>query len=375
MKDTINVIYTVKNNGQDIKKLAQNIAIGQTIGAWNELAGNQRLQISKHLAEIVSIEEAAYISTIKIAFPIINFGSDLGALLTSIFGKISLTPKIKLEDIEFSQAYLELFKGPRFGINKIREMIGKNGACQGKPLLMCIFKPCLGLSASDLGNMFYIQAEAGINLIKDDEILYDQDFNMTLKRLEACLKAREKANTKTIYAINLTGQANEILPRAEELQKNGANCILFNYISYGLPFLAALRQTISIPIMAHPAFSGAMCMSSNSGVSEVLLLGKLPRIAGADFVLFPSPYGSLAWDKNVTKNIQKELTKELYHIQPSWPVPSAGVKPSMVKEIVLDFGQDIVINAGTGVWEHKDGATSGAKEFIKEVESLSLIKA
>ena len=368
-KDTINVTYTVKNDSRDIKKLANNIAIGQTVGTWNELSGNVRLQISKHLAEVVSIEESSFTSTIKIAYPIENFKDDLGALLTAVFGKISLVPKIKLEDIEFSHQYLEQFKGPRFGIAGIRDILGK----YEKPLLMSIFKPCLGLSASEIGSMFYMQAEAGIDLVKDDEILYDHDFSMTLKRLETCLASREKSGSKIIYAINLTGQANEILDRAIQLEKNGANCILFNYVSYGLPLLAALRHTISIPIMAHPAFSGAMCLNNSSGLSEQLLLAKLPRIAGADFVLFPSPYGSLAWEKDITQSIKKELTKILYHVKPTWPVPSAGIKANMVKETVIDFGEDIVINAGTAVWEHKDGGLAGAKEFINEVNNLAAI--
>ena len=368
-KDTINVIYTVKKDSKDINKLAKNIAIGQTTGIWDELSQNVRLQVSKHVAEVISIEEHEYTTNIKIAFPIENFGSDIAALLTAVYGKISLAPKIKLEDIEFSQSYLEQFKGPKFGISGIREILSK----KDKPLLMSIFKPCLGLSASELGSMFYTQAEAGFDLVKDDEILYDHDFDLTLKRLEACLQAKEKAKAKTTYAINLTGQANEILYRGKELERNGANCILFNYLSYGLPMLAALRQTISIPIMAHPAFAGAMCMSNNSGLSEQLLLGKLPRILGADFVLFPSHYGSIAWEKTITKNIQKELTRPLFHLKPTWPVPSAGIKSDMVKEIVIDFGEDIVINAGTAVWEYKDGGLAGAKEFVKEVESLKIV--
>ena len=368
-KDTIVAVYTVKKDGRDIKKFAEAIAVGQTTGTWNELSGNLRLQVSKHVAEVISIEESEFTSTVKISFPLENFGSDLGALLTAVYGKISLAPKIKLEDIEFSQKYLNLFKGPKFGIAGIRELIGK----KNKPLLMSIFKPCLGLTPGELGTMFYSQAEAGFDLVKDDEILYDSDFNVTLKRLEECLKVKEKTNSKTIYAINLTGEANEILNRALQLEKNGANCILFNYVSYGLPLLSALRKTISIPIMAHPAFAGSMCMSSNSGLSEKLLLGGFPRIAGADFVLFPSPYGSLGWNKDVTKDIQNKLAKPLSNMKPAWPVPSAGVKASMVKEIALDFGEDIVINAGTAVWEHKEGGKAGAKEFIKEIENLSLV--
>lgn len=367
-KETIQAVYTVKNDGRDIKKLANAIAIGQTVGT-SELTGNIRLQVAKHMAEVISIEESTFTSTIKIAFPVANFGNDLGALLTAVYGKISLLPKIKLEDIEFSESYLRLFRGPRFGIKGIRELLGKKDI----PLLMSIFKPCLGLAPGELGSMFEIQAEAGIDLVKDDEILYDIDFTQCLRRLEACLKVRERTKSKTIYAINLTGPADELLHRASQLERNGAHCILFNYVSYGLPLLAALRSEIAIPIMAHPAFAGSMCMSSNSGLSEYLLLGKLPRLAGADFVLFPSSYGSVAWEKNITNAIHKELTRPLFHIQPSWPAPSAGIKADMVKQIVIDCGVDIVINAGTAVWEHKDGGAAGAKEFIKELENLSLV--
>lgn len=370
-KATICATYTIKKEGRDIKKFAQDIAIGQSTGAWHELPANIRLNISKHLAEVVEIKEHEFTCEIKIAFPIENFGNDPGALLTALYGKISLAPKIKLEDIEFTEAYISLFKGPSYGIKNIRKKLGK----YDKPLLMSIFKPCMGLTPNELGNMFETQAEVGIDLVKDDEILYDKEFTQTLKRLATCLKVKEKLGAKIIYAINLTGEASELLERAAELEKNGAECILFNYVAYGLPLLNSLRKAISIPIMAHPAFSGAMCRSTNSGLSESLLLGKLPRLFGADFVLFPSPYGSLAWEKDVTEKIQEELTKELFNIEPTWPVPSAGIKASMVKQIVKDFGNDIVINAGTAVWGHHNGGKAGALEFVKEVENLAPIKA
>ncbi len=370
-QEKIVAVYRVKNEGRDIKNLAENIAIGQSIGTWMELPGNIRLQISKHLAEVIAVEESSYTSIIKIAFPVENFGSDLAALLTALYGKISLAPKIKLEDIEFSEKYLDQFKGPKNSIREIRALLGK----ENKPLLMSIFKPCLGLTPGELGNMFLTQAEAGFDFVKDDEILYDENFNSTLKRLEACLKAKDKANAKTLYAINLTGKADELLNRAVELEKNGAACILFNYLTYGLPLLCALRQKISIPILVHPAFAGAICSSSTSGLSEELLLSKLPRIAGADLVIFPSPYGSLGWDKDITRNISSALIKPLGNLKPAWPVPSAGIKSNMIKEIVLDFGTDIVINAGTAVWEHKDGGKAGALEFIKEIENLALVSS
>ena len=368
-KETITAVYTIKNESRDIKKFAESIAVGQTLGAWEELPGKLKSSISQHLAHVVSIEESEYSSTIKIAFPIINFGDDIGAMLTAIFGKISLVPKIKLEDIEFSEDYLKLFKGPRYGIDGIRNILNK----PNEPLLMSIFKPCLGITTEMLGEMFLSQAEAGIDLVKDDEILYDKDLDSTLKRLEACLKAKDKANAKTIYAISLTGKANEILQRAKKLEENGANCFLFNYVAYGFPMLQALREETNIPIMAHPAFSGSMCHGAYSGLSEHLILGKLPRILGADIILFPSPYGSLAWEKEITQEIFNSHTKELPNIKKSFPSPSAGIKASMIPKIIHDFGKDVIINAGTAVWSHTDGGKAGALEFINSLAEANYI--
>ncbi len=79
----------------------------------------------------------------------------------------------------------------------------------------------------------------------------------------------------------------------------GADILLFNVFSYGLDVLQSLAEDdeIPVPIMAHPAVSGAYSASKLYGVSSPLLLGKLLRYAGADFSLFPSPYGSVALEK------------------------------------------------------------------------------
>ena len=78
----------------------------------------------------------------------------------------------------------------------------------------------------------------------------------------------------------------------------GADILLFNVFAYGLDVLQSLAEDdeIPVPIMAHPAVSGAYSASKLYGVSSPLLLGKL-RYAGADFSLFPSPYGSVALEK------------------------------------------------------------------------------
>lgn len=90
--------------------------------------------------------------------------------------------------------------------------------------------------------------------------------------------------------------------------------MLFNVFAYGLDVLQSLAEDpdVTVPIMAHPAVSGASTASSLYGFSSSLLLGKLLRISGADFSLFPSPYGSVALDRKEALGIAENcLKKEL----------------------------------------------------------------
>ncbi len=147
--------------------------------------------------------------------------------------------------------------------------------------------------------------------------------------------------------------------------------LLFNVFTYGLDVLQALREDddIRLPIMAHPSFSGAIASSHVYGVSYALLLGKLLRMAGADFSLFPSPYGSVALEKQQTLAIAEELTKEEPFVR-TFPVPSAGIHPGLVPLLIRDFGIDCVINAGGGVHGHPAGAVGGGQAFRAAVEAV-----
>ncbi len=129
-------------------------------------------------------------------------------------------------------------------------------------------------------------------------------------------------------------------------------------------------KEVSIPIMAHPAVSGAVTPSEFYGVSNELLLGKLLRYAGADFSLFPSPYGSVALPKEQALGIRDALTVADNQFKSTLPVPSAGIHPGLVPLLYQDFGNDAVINAGGGVHGHKLGGAAGAKAFRQAVDAV-----
>ncbi|EZP78905.1 2,3-diketo-5-methylthiopentyl-1-phosphate enolase [Parageobacillus genomosp. 1] len=370
---------------KDIKKKAEGIALGLTVGTWTDLPLLEQEQLRKHKGEVVHIQELEeservnqYFgkrlkrAIVQIAYPTVNFSADIPALLATVFGKLSLDGEVKLLDVTLPDAWKKQFPGPRFGIDGIRQKVN----VYDRPLLMSIFKGIIGRDLAYLTEQLKQQAFGGVDLVKDDEILFDSDVLPFEKRIadgKAVLnEVFEQTGKRTLYAVNLTGKMFELKEKAKRAVELGADVLLFNVFVYGLDVLQGLREDeeIAIPIMAHPAFSGALTPSEFYGVKASLLLGKLLRLAGADFVLFPSPYGSVAIDKEEALGIAKELTDEKEPLKQAFPVPSAGIHPGLVPLLFRDFGVNSVVNAGGGIHGHPDGAAGGGKAFRAAIDAV-----
>ncbi|CUA79090.1 2,3-diketo-5-methylthiopentyl-1-phosphate enolase [Anoxybacillus suryakundensis] len=379
----ITATYLIHDD-KDLAKKAEGIALGLTVGSWTDLPQLEQEQLKKHKGIVQSIEELEEderVNTffgkrlkralVRISYPSVNFSADLPAILTTTFGKLSLDGTIKLIDLTFSDELKRAFPGPRFGIDGIREKLG----VFHRPLVMSIFKAVIGRDLQYVTEQLKLQALGGVDLVKDDEILFDNDLTPFDKRIvagkQALQEVYEQTGHRTLYAVNLTGKTFQLKEKAKKAAELGADVLLFNVFTYGLDVLQALREDddIRLPIMAHPSFSGAVASSRVYGVSYALLLGKLLRMAGADFSLFPSPYGSVALEKEQTVAIRDELTKEEPFLR-AFPVPSAGIHPGLVPLLVRDFGIDSVINAGGGVHGHPSGAVGGGQAFRAAVEAV-----
>jgi 2,3-diketo-5-methylthiopentyl-1-phosphate enolase len=213
-------------------------------------------------------------------------------------------------------------------------------------------------------------------LIKDDEILFENPLTPLEKRVEACMEAARKASEETgqklLYAVNLTGPTSQLADNARKAIAAGANALLFNVLAYGYDVLHELSKdpSISVPIAAHPAVGGAYYQSPYYGIGASVLFGKLMRLAGADLVLFPSPYGSVVMPKEENMAVKEVLLAETDGLKASFPVPSAGIHPGLVPLILRDFGQDVVVNAGGGVHGHPLGTAAGGKAFRQAIDAV-----
>jgi len=360
-KDYVIATYRLAASG-DLTKKAETIALGMTVGSWTGLPAARQEALDRHAGRVVTVEG----NLIRIAYPLANLTPDLPALLTCTFGKLSMDGKIRLVDLTLPPHFAVAFAGPKLGVEGVRERLGVHG----RPLLMSIFKSCVGLTLAELAEGFFQQALGGVDLIKDDEIFFNDSEAPFEQRLEACLKAGERARRETgqavLYAINLTGPVHQLPEKARRAVRLGANALLINVLPYGFDLLQRLAEDpeITVPLVAHPALAGALYPSDDYGIAAPLLLGTLMRLAGADLVLFPSPYGGMALERSEALDLASRLTDKSYlpH-RPAFPVPSAGIHPGMAPHMLDDFGLDVVINAGGGIHGHPGGAAAGGRAF------------
>lgn len=373
--------YQLYGKPGSFEKKAEGIALGLTIGSWTNLPLLEQEQLKQHKGNVISIKEfeenphplksGLIKAEVSIAYPSANFSADLPAILTTVFGKLSLDGEVKLLDLDFSDELLKHFPGPRFGIEEIRHTLGVTG----RPLLMSIFKGVIGRDLDYLSTQLRQQALGGVDLVKDDEILFDNPLTPFEKRIiagkEVLTQVYEETGHRTLYAVNLSGRTSELRSKARKARELGADALLFNVHAYGFDVMQELAEDddIALPLMAHPAFSGAFTSSAFYGLATPLALGKLTRYAGADFSLFPSPYGSVALEKVSALSLGEELTKKS-SLKRSFPVPSAGIHPGLVPLLMADYGIDSVINAGGGIHGHPAGAIGGGQAFRQAIDAV-----
>ena len=351
--------------GVDAVKQAKIIAVGQTAGTWNERFAVREESLRSHLATVTNIHtESTGESIATVSFPESNVENDIPSLLTMIFGKYSMGGMAKVMAVRLPKNY---GMRPKLGISGIRNRLG----IFDRPLVMAIFKPALGLTANDHAEILAEVAIAGLDIIKDDEIMGNLASAPTLARLSACreviAKLKQETGRTILYAINVTGNATKIVENARMLVKEGANALLLNVLTYGFSVLEAIASDpeINVPIFAHPALAGAFCISPDSGMAYSVVLGTLMAHAGADAVLYPAHYGNLPFDATEEGKIRDNLRN-----RGVFPVPSAGIHPGIIPKVLTDYGNDVILNAGTGIMDHPDGPGMGVKAFFEALDRV-----
>ncbi|MHA1650155.1 MAG: RuBisCO large subunit C-terminal-like domain-containing protein [Candidatus Helarchaeota archaeon] len=367
-------------------KLAQAIAIEQSTGTWTPVPGETPEVRKRHVAKVVSLsqlpdyeherpspKEEKYRQVIlQIAFPAENVWNQLSLLLTAIFGNISMGGRLKMIDVRFPKKWLAEFKGPKFGIEGIRKLL----KIPKRPLLNNMIKPCVYDSLEVGRDLFYKAAVGGCDIIKDDELLANQPFNPISERIPAYMEMVDRAKSETgedtLFTVNITDKMPDILENADKAIDLGANALMINYPVVGLEVMRAICEdpSINVPVLGHMDFAGAMYMAPQFGVSSHLILAKLPRIAGADILVHPAPYGKASVLQDKFERVAHTMRMPMHNIKPMFPMPSGGITVGMVDKCIDALGPDIVIGSGGGIHAHPDGPIAGAKAFRQAIDAV-----
>jgi ribulose-bisphosphate carboxylase large chain len=319
---------------------------------------------------------------VTVSWSVDNFGYNLPVLISTLQGNLYELRQftgLKLIDIEFPAEYVDHFRGPAFGINGSRQLT----KVVNRPLIGTIIKPSIGLTPGQTADIVSTLADAGIDFVKDDELLSSSANSPFEKRVDAVMKivnaTADKTGKKIMYAFNISGEVDEMLHRYEYIIKAGGICAMVSINSVGLAGTKKICDIGELAIHAHRNGWGMLTRHPLLGI-EFPAYEKIWRLAGVD-QLHVNGIQNKFWeeDDSVVRSIKCCLTPFGNH-NSVLPVVSSGQWGGQAPETYRRTKTvDLLYMAGGGIMAHPSGAAAGVKALHQAweaaVEGLSVSEA
>lgn len=340
------IYVTYKFTGEDPKAIAEVIRAEQTIEFPFELAPAWiQEEVVGKVEEISSTDITTHLITISYN-PNVT-GGELNQFLNVLWGNVSLFPGIKIVDLKLPEIFLSKYKGPRFGVNGLRELFG----APTRPLVSTALKP-MGSDARTLAEMARTLALAGFDLIKDDHSLANQPWATWKERVTLVARAVREANEatggKSVYAPSLNLPFDQIADAAHTAKDLGAGALLVlpGITGFDSLRLLAADDSLALPIQGHPAMLGSLVTSKSEGISHGIALGTLMRLAGADISIFPNVGGRFSFTKDQCLDITEKSREKLGNLKPMLVSPAGGMTLERIPEMIDMYGKDSALLIG-----------------------------
>jgi len=367
-KERFKVAYHLRGTKEEAQTLANEICIEQTIEFPPDLVtkGDIRDHIFGRLESLEPVCGDSWEAVISYAIETV--GMELTQLLNVIFGNSSLKPWIRVERLEFSQSILNIFKGPRFGIQGLRKLLD----VPRRPLFCTAIKP-MGLPVKDLEELAYRFALGGVDMIKDDHGLADQPFHPYKERVERCAQAVLKANAQTggkcLYIPNLSCSTDQIVEKAYFAKEKGAGALMIapGLTGFDTMKMIAEDDKLGLPVICHPALLGSFVSSHGSGMSHRVVFGQLPRIAGADATIYPNYGGRFSFSISDCKSIVLGTTEPMNPIKPIFSMPGGGMSFERIPEMIETYGKDMIFLIGGALHKIGPDLTENCKKYLDAI--------
>jgi len=361
MSDALVVTYLVQAEPGAIEERAEALLLEQTVELPRSALHDAAVAASTvgRVVSIDAVSEREY--RVAIEQPVETTADEPAQFLNVLFGNSSLQPDVVLEDVDVPLHLRLIFGGPRFGVGGLRHAT----RAHGRALTCTALKP-MGLRVEALASLAGTFAAAGIDIIKDDHGLGDQAFAPFEARVAACQAAVTDAAARTghraLYVPNLVGTPERVRRQADVAREAGVGAVMVSPMLIGIPsFHALVRDTLAVPVLAHPAFGGAQ------RIAPAALLGRLFTLFGADAVIFPSYGGRFSYDRPTCGALARVLRHPADPLQPALPVAAGGVALDRIPELLAFYGPDTALLVGASVLADPARVAARSRAFVAAV--------
>src|SRR6201996_9335042 len=319
-----------------------------------------------------SSNSVRHTAEVTLSWPLHNLGPSLPNLLATVAGNLfELKPfsGLKLLDLTLPPAFLERYQGPQFGVAGTRRFTG----VEQRPLIGTIIKPSVGMSPEETAAQVRTLVEAGIDFIKDDELQSDGPNCPFEQRATAVLRVlrdqAQRTGKQTMYAVNITGDLDQMLERHDHVVAEGGTCIMASMNSIGLPAMKALRAHSQLCIHGHRNGWGIYGRSPAIGMSFIAYQ-KFWRLAGIDHTHVNGLSNKFCEpDDSVIASARACLTPMFEPPNPGceiMPVFSSGQSAKQAPATYKALGCiDLIYAAGGGIMGHPQGPTAGVLSLLQ----------
>jgi ribulose-bisphosphate carboxylase large chain len=299
---------------------------------------------------------------IKVSWNVENFGYNLPVIVSTIQGNLYELQQftgLKLLDVDFPVSFAEHYKGPSFGVAGCRRLTKVNNL----PIIGTIIKPSVGLSINETVDIVKKLISAGIDFIKDDELLSSSANSNFFERVTQVMEVINKNETvtgkKVMYAFNLSGEMDEMQHRYEHIVTNGGTCAMVNINSVGISATKKIADIGKLVIHGHRNGWGMLNRHPLLGI-DFKAYQKIWRLVGID-QMHVNGIDNKFWesDDSVVASMKACATPFYNHINPL-PVVSSGQWGGQAFETYKRVPTtDVLYMAGGGIMAHPNGAVAG----------------
>ena len=381
-----------------VEKAAQVLAGEQSSGTFVAVPGETEELKARFAARVERIEQLETVTepaipgtvskngkyhraNVEVSWSIENFGYNLPVLISTLQGNLyELTQftGLKLMDIEIPDSYAAHFKGARFGIEGSRQLTGVSD----RPLIGTIIKPSIGMTPEQTAELVKTLVEAGIDFIKDDELISSAANSTFEDRVNAIMRVinahADKTGKKVMYAFNLSDEVDSMLRRYDHIVNAGGTCAMISLNSVGLAGAKKVCDRGELVIHGHRNGWGMLNRHPLLGI-EFPAYQKLWRLAGVDQI-HVNGIKNKFWesDDSVVRSIEACL-KPLFG-RTVLPVVSSGQWGGQAFETYRRTQTtDLLYMAGGGIMAHPGGVANGVRALQQAwegaVNGLSLADA